>query len=141
MVTSLNNSIPGRDGGFQSVQYLRRTVNFNSGPLAAGPSSFTVPIGTLPAGAAVVPNGGIWVTTAFAGGTTPTIDIGTPTTPALYGSALSAAAIAFVPLDDAALAAAAPANVEVPIQARFNWATLTPTAGVAEVLLPYITRN
>lgn len=116
----------------QLVHYLRKTI---SSPADRGT---TVTVGTIPAGSLIVkPMSGVQVITAFTDATNKLLDIGITGTTDLYGTDLSLAAIAFVPLDEAVSfrVAADTTIIATP--------DLTGTAGVgeAEIIICYIPDN
>lgn len=78
----------------QQIHYLRLDFTYeDTGALS---------VGVLPAGALIhKPLSGVDVQVAFNNGTTNTLNIGTRANDDLYGTALSTASIAFVPLDEA----------------------------------------
>lgn len=91
----LQNGVPARDAGYQNVQYLRTDITFADNGLAKT-------IGKAPAGSLVLkPISGLQVTEVFNAGTNNFIDIGTTADDDLFGTDLSGAALAFVPLDEA----------------------------------------
>ena len=117
---------------WQVVHYLRKTI---SSPADRGK---VVTVGILPAGALILkPLSGVQVITAFTDGTNKLLDIGTSGNDDLFGTDLSLATIAFVPLDEA---------VSMRVEADTTIIAtpdLTGTAGVgeAEVVIAYIPDN
>src|SRR5262245_10370608 len=104
MVTSLINTVPQRDSGYQSVGFLRRSFTFNDFPGATRNI-----IGGIPAGAQVL-TGYIVVTTAAVGGT---LNVGfldydgtTATANAFASAMVITSAIGPTPFDDILLTTA-----------------------------------
>lgn len=118
---------------WQVVHYLRKTI---SSPADRGK---VVTVGIIPAGAQIIkPMSGVQVITAFTDGTNKQLDIGVSGGAAdLYGTDLSLASIAFVPLDEAVSfrVAADTTIIATP--------DLTGSAGVgeAEIIICYIPDN
>ncbi len=78
----------------QMVHYLRKSFTFND-------AGKVLTVGTLPAGALILkPLSGVQVNEAFTAATNKQIDIGTSDNDDLFGTDLSLAAIAFVPIDE-----------------------------------------
>jgi len=148
MVTSLNNSTPARDRSEQLVHFLRKRFNI----VAAGgdglATTVSKTVGVIPAGAAIIPGGGVWVTTDL-DGTTNSIDIGYAAD-TLSSSDVNAYATAmllplttggFAPLDEIVLATgstARPRNNPTTVIATF---TGTATTGAVDICIPYLTLN
>lgn len=121
-----------RDYNMQLVHYLRKRIVWN-GPTATG-----IIVGTLPAGALIVPNAsGAFVSTAFAGGTPQTLDIGYADDADEYASALALTTAGQIELD-------VETDLLVPSD-RVVTATLsagaTPSAGVLDVVIAYVPDN
>lgn len=127
-----------RDLNMQLVHYLRKRIVWD------GPTAEAIKVGTLPAGALIVPNAsGAFVSTAFAGGTPQTLNIGH----AAYGSTAADAdeyATALVLTSAGQIELDVEANLLVPDDLDVT-ATLTagtsPTAGVLDVVIAYIPDN
>src|SRR5262245_47216678 len=139
MVTTLNNTAPVRDSGFQSVGFLRRSFTFTDFPTGA----LEKVVGGLPAGAQII-GGGVVVTTGITG-STPTLSLGyrdydgTTTSATAYMSAQSVGAAAgMVPFDDIAAATNAPRSVPTQIICTANAAL---TAGVFDIYVTFIPKN
>lgn len=114
----------------QQIHYLRKTMTYD------GTLSQTV--GTLPSGAIIVPNAsGAFVTTAFAGGTPQTLNIGYADDADEYASALVLTTAGQIELD-------VETDLLVP-EDRAVTATLTAgatvSAGSCEVIIAYIPDN
>lgn len=128
--TSLNNQPAVFDPGYMpsGTALVRKNITF-----AQQAGNAEIPLGVLPANASIIPtSSGVWIKTAF-DGTGTTIDVGVAGTPALFGSALATGSAVFVPLDDAALATAAPSNAARNLVARINGTVAT--VGSADVIL------
>ena len=130
MATNTAGSV-ARELGFQAVHYIRKSFTYD------GTLSQTV--GTIPAGAVIVPNAsGAFVTTAFAADTTAqTMNIGYADDADEYASALVLTTAGQIELD-------VETDLLVP-EDRAITATLTagtlPTAGALEVIIAYIPDN
>jgi hypothetical protein len=146
MTTSLNSAVPARDAGYQLVNFLRKRFNIGqSGGLITTVSST---VGVIPANAAVISGGGVWVSTDL-DGTTNTLDIGYAVD-SLSSSDVNAYATAlalplttggFVPLDEIVAATgrtAIPRSVDTTIIATF---TGTATTGVIDICIPFMPLN
>jgi hypothetical protein len=136
MTTSLNQSLPARDTGFQNVGVLRRSFTFSDFPGVT-----TRVVGALPANAQVV-GGGVVVTTAVVGGTLNVgwLDFdGTTLNAAGYASALVVTALTgLTALDDLAAAAAGVRSVATQVTVTSS-AQLT--AGAFDVIILFVTKN
>lgn len=96
-------------------------------------------IGTVPAGATILkPISGVSVNVAFNAATTNTIDIGTADNDDLYGSALAAGSIAFVPLDEAVSQKVA---ADTTLYALYEQTGTAATAGSATAVIAYVLGN
>lgn len=96
-------------------------------------------VGKLPAGAAVV-DAGIVITTAFAGGTPQTLDIGISGDAADFGSALVLTAVGVMKADDLATASKAYMSADTDVIATLS-AGATVSAGAGYVYVNYIIIN
>jgi hypothetical protein len=146
MVTSLNQTSPARDRGEQLTHFLRRRINVGqSGGLI---TTVAFPVGVLPANAAIVGGGGVWVSTDL-GGTTNTLDIGyaadslSSADADAYATALALPLTTggFVPLDEIVAATgrtAIPRSVDTTVTATF---TGTATTGVVDICIPFMPLN
>jgi hypothetical protein len=120
-----------REYSQQMVHYLRKSMTYNG--------TLSVDVGTIPAGAVIVPNAsGAFVTTAFTASTTvQTLDIGYADDADEYASALVLTSAGQIELD-------VETDLLVPAD-RTITATLTagsgPTAGALEVIIAYIPDN
>ena len=111
----------------QVVHYLRKSMTWNG--------ALSVDVGTVPAGSVIIPNAsGAFVTTAFAGGTPQTLDIGYADDADEYASALVLTTAGQIELD-------VETDLLVPSD-RTITATLTagatPSAGALEVIIAYV---
>ncbi len=114
----------------QQIHYLRKSMTYNG--------TLSVNVGDVPAGALIIPNAsGAFVTTAFAGGTPQTLNIGYADDADEYASALVLTTAGQIELD-------VETDLLVP-EDRTITATLTagtgPTAGALEVVIAYIPDN
>ncbi len=146
MTTSLNSTPAARDVGYNLVHYLRKRVSIGGAGGLVTTVSQTV--GVIPANAAIVSGGGVWVTTDL-DGTTNTLDIGYAVD-SLSSSDVNAYATAlalplttggFVPLDEIVAATgvtAKPRSVDTTIIATF---TGTATTGAVDICIPFMPLN
>lgn len=115
----------------QQIHYLRKSMTYDG--------TLSVNVGTVPAGAIIIPNAsGAFVTTAFTASTTvQTLDIGYSDDADEYASALVLTSAGQIELD-------VETDLLVP-ENRTITATLTagsgPTAGALEVIIAYIPDN
>lgn len=117
----------------QVVHFLRKQVVF-------GDTGKTLLVGTLPAGALIIkPMSGVQVVTVFNHGTNNLIDIGVTGDTDLFGTDLSLAALAFVPLDEAIGGYRVAADVDVFAVPDFSGTA--GTTGDAEVVIAYVPDN
>lgn len=126
----------GREHHLQMVHYLRKTITF-------GDNGDTVTVGVLPAGALVVPAiSGVYVTTAFTGDTTNTVDIGITGALEKYASDLALGTLGHIELD---VISDSSANSSLTTAAETILATVVSTAdagaGSAEIIIAYIPDN
>lgn len=118
-------------------KYHEDMVHYLSAPIAHTGLSTTV--GKLPAGAAVI-DAGIVVTTAFAGGTPQTLDIGVTGDLEDYASDIVLTAIGVIKADALATATSAYVAADVDVVATLT-AGATVTAGAGYVFVAYIIAN
>lgn len=111
------------------VHYLRKDYTFAD-------VGSVLTMGEIPAGSVILkPLSGVDVQVAFNAATTNTVDMGTSADPNLYGTALAAGSIAFVPLDEAvSMKVAADTTITVS-PAETGTAS---TAGAATAVLAFI---
>lgn len=120
----------------QQIHYLRKSLT-ETGTTANQSETFVV--GTIPAGSLILkPLSGVNVDVAYTSGTNKLINIGNTTTANLYGTLLSVASIAFVPLDEAV---AMTVSTDTTITATHALTGTVGTAGRAEVVIAYIPDN
>lgn len=128
----LNRTTPARDAGYQNIQYLRKNVTFADNGKA-------VSVGVVPTGALILkPISGAQVEEAFNAATTNTIDIGTAANADLYGTALAAGAVAFVPIDEAV---ALTVGADTEILATVGLTGTAATTGKATIVIAFIPAN
>jgi hypothetical protein len=128
-------SPPARHFAAPVVQYIRRDITFAD-------NGTTVIVGTLPAGAIILsPLSGVYVTTAFNGNATNTLDIGYSTDTGVNNLAtlLALGSIAFVVLDEVATAGTLIAS-ETIISAVVV-STAAASAGVASIVIAFVEDN
>lgn len=126
----------GREHHLQMVHYLRKTITKDD-------AGTTVTVGVLPAGALVLPAiSGVYVTTAFTGDTTNTVDIGITGSLEKYASDLALGTLGHIELD---VITDASANSSLTTAAETILAgvvsTANPGAGSAEIIIAYIPDN
>lgn len=120
----------------QQIHYLRKSL-VETGTTANQSETFTV--GTIPAGSLILKAlSGVNVDVAYTSATNKLINIGTSASGNLYGTLLSVAAIAFVPLDEAV---AMTVSADTVITATHALTGSAGTAGRAEVVIAYIPDN
>jgi hypothetical protein len=126
-----NISIPARDNGTKSTQYVSRRINFNDSGVRV--------VGVIPAGAIVI-NAGIVVTTAFNAATTNVIDLGTGGDGDGFATDLAGGTIGRIPADELATSDdLLNAASDVTITAEYAQTGTAATAGSCIVFVEYIT--
>lgn len=116
----------------QMIHYLRKSFSYED-------TGKVLTVGTLPAGAMILkPLSGVQVNEAFTAGTNKQIDIGTAANDDLFGTDLSLAASAFVPLDEAVDMVVAADTV---ITATPDLTGATNTAGKGVIVIAYLADN
>lgn len=121
---------PARVPTQQVVSYLRKKITFADNGVAKV-------VGTIPAGALILkPMSGLQVITVFNAGTNNYIDVGTTADDDLFGTDLSGAALAFVPLDEAI--GGYRVSADTTITATVGLTGTAATTGEAEVVICYI---
>lgn len=136
MTTSLNSTLSARDAGEQQIHYLRKRITFAD--VAA-----TVNVGKLPIGASVT-GGGIHIITAFNATTTNVANvgyIGATTVASAYATALTLAAVGFIVLDELAATTNIQGTVEHTVTVAPTETGAASTAGVADVIIQYVTNS
>lgn len=120
----------------QQLHYLRKRLNFNDAGVATG-----VLVGTVPAGAIIDYSSETLIATAFNGGTTNVLVVGTtPGGNNLSANATSAAGVAGTKrmVDSDALG---PFAVDTDIWATYTSTGTAPSAGIAYLVVKYIPNN
>lgn len=138
MVASLNTSVFARDANEQQVHYIRKRYGF-----ADATASTIITVGKIPAFATVIA-GGVHVTTAFNATTTNVVNvgfIGATTDASGYASALTTAAVGYIVLDDLGSSKNIQGTVEHTITAAPTETGAASSAGVADIIIAYITGN
>lgn len=136
MTTSLNTGVSARDPNEQQVITLRKRITFAD---VAG----TVTVGKIPAGASVT-GGGIHIITAFNATTTNVANvgyIGATTNASAYATALTTAAVGFIVLDELATTTNIQGTVEHTVTVAPTETGAASTAGVADVIIQYVTNS
>ncbi len=146
MATSLNTSVSARDRSENLIHFLRK--RFTLGQAGGLATTVSAVVGVIPANAAIVSGGGVWVLDTT-DATTQTIDIGYAAD-SLSSSDVNAYATAllipqttggFVPLDEIVAATgvtAKPRSVDTTVIVTLTGAT---TTGQIDVCIPYMTFN
>lgn len=120
----------------QQINYLRKRITFaNFGT--------TVTVGVIPAGASVV-GGGVHVITAFNSSGTDLIDvgfIGSTTDADGYASALTLAAVGFIPFDELAATTNIQQSIDTTVTCAPAQSVADATTGVADVIVYFIPNN
>lgn len=124
--------------GTTARKYHTDQVHYVSVPIVYTTAG-TYTIGKLPAGAAVM-GGGVVITTAFAGGTPQTLDIGIAGDTNDFASALVLTAQGVMVLDDLATASKAYMSADTDVIATLS-AGATPSAGAGYAYVTYIMVN
>jgi hypothetical protein len=120
----------------QQIHYLRKSL-VETGTTANQSEVFVV--GVIPAGALILKAlSGVNVDVAYTSATNKLVNIGTTANDDLYGTSLSVASIAFVPLDEAVAMTVA---ADTTITASHALTGSAGTAGRAEVVIAYIPDN
>jgi hypothetical protein len=124
---------PARHISQQQICYLRLAVTFADAGL-------TKTVGSIPAGAVILkPLSGAFVDTVFNAGTTNTFDIGTAASGAVYSSAGSLTATAFVPVNATTGVFKVTADTVVTVTVTLSGTTAT--TGSATVVIAYVENN
>jgi hypothetical protein len=127
---SLANKVPARDIGYGVVQFIRKRLTFADNGKA-------VVVGTVPAGALILKAlSGAHVNVVTNAGTNNLMNIGTTADDDLYGTSLSTAAIAFVPLDEAV---SMYASSDTTVTATLALTGTAATTGDIEVVIAFVT--
>lgn len=129
MATNTEGTV-ARDYSKQMIHYLRKAMTYNG--------QLTVNVGTVPAGALIVPNAsGAFVTTVFAGDTPQTLDIGFADDADEYAGALVLTTAGQIELDvETDLLVPADRTITATLTAG-----VTPSAGALIVVIAYIPDN
>ena len=114
----------------QQVHYLRKSMTYNG--------TLSVNVGTVPSGSILIPNAsGAFVTTAFAGDTAQTLNIGFADDADEYASALTLTSAGQIELDvETDLLVPADRTITATLTAGSN-----PSAGALEVIIAYVPDN
>lgn len=124
--------------GTTAQEYHTNQVHFVTCPIVyTTAGAYTV--GKLPAGAAVI-GGGVVITTAFAGGTPQTLDVGISGDTSDFASALVLTALGVQVFDDMATASKAYMSADTDVIATLS-AGATVSAGAGYVYVQYIMAN
>lgn len=118
---------------FQAVHYLRKSITFANDGTA-------VTVGIIPSGSLIIkPMSGVHITTAFNGGGTDLLDVGTSANDDLFGTDLDLSSATFVALDEAI--GGYLVTSDTTITATYTDTNGDATAGEAEVIICFIPDN
>lgn len=121
-----------RDFHKQMIHYLRKDFTFSD-------AGKVLTLGTIPGGSVLLKQvSGVIVHVAFTAGTNKQIDIGTTDNDDLYGTDMSLASIAFVPIDEAVSAYVA---TDTTLTATPDLTGTGNTAGSGTVVIGYMPKN
>lgn len=127
---SLASKVPARDIGYGVVQFIRKRLTFADNGKA-------VVVGTIPAGALILKSlSGAQVNVVTNAGTNNLMNIGTTADDDLYGTSISTAAIAFVPLDEAV---SMYVSSDTAVTATLALTGTTATTGDIEAVIAFVT--
>lgn len=127
---SLASKVPARDIGYGVVQFIRKRLTFADNGKA-------VVVGTIPAGALILKAlSGAQVNIVTNAGTNNLMNIGTTADDDLYGTSLSTAAVAFVPLDEAV---SMYVSSDTTVTATLALTGTSATTGDIEVVIAFVT--
>ena len=135
MVGTPNNTVPAQDLRYSNmINVMRKRITY----LNAGTA---VVIGTLPAGAIVV-GGGVQLVTTFNDSGTDLLDIGSTADADEFASALviSATAPVWIEADELATNNSYSDTAEITVTATYTGQNGDPSAGVADIVIYYITK-
>ena len=135
MVGTLNNAVPAQDLQYKNmINVMRKRITY----LNAGTA---VVIGTMPAGAIVV-GGGVQLVTTFNDSGTDLLDIGSTADADEFASALviSATAPVWIEADELATNNSYSDTAEITVTATYTGQNGDPSAGVADIVIYYITK-
>lgn len=135
MVGTLNNTVPAQDLRYSNmINVMRKRITY----LNAGTA---VTIGTLPAGAIVV-GGGVQLVTTFNDSGTDLLDIGTTADADEFATALviSATAPVWIAADELATNNSYSDTAEITVTATYTGENANASAGVADIVIYYITK-
>ncbi len=120
-------------------KFHQNLVHYVSCPI--GYTTLSYNVGILPAGALVVPSlSGVYVTTAFAGGTPQTLDIGIGTDPDDFATALVITAKGYKVIDEFATADDMYMAADTTVTATLSTGATT-SAGAGYVVIAYVIAN
>lgn len=135
MATSLNSAVSATDVGYGNVvQCLRKRITYLD-------NNKVVTVGKIPPGASIV-GGGVHVVTAFDDTGNDFLDIGfigSTTDADAYATDLTLAGIGYIVLDDLGTTNNIQGIVEHTITATYAGANSNATAGVADVMVFFVT--
>jgi hypothetical protein len=120
----------------QQTNYLRKRVTFAD-------FGTTVVVGYLPAGA-MVTSGGVQIVTVFNSSGTDLLDvgfIGATTDPDAYASALTLAAIGFIPFDELGAVSNIQQANNYTVTATLTQSVADATTGVADIVVFFVPNN
>lgn len=128
----LNSSVPAHDTLYRGdVMTIRKRITYTN--------TTATTIGKLPAGAAVI-GGGVQVITAFNDSGTDVINVGTSSDTDAYATLLDVSSVGFKAFDELATHDDYSDTAEVTVVAAFTGQNSNASAGVADVIVTYVTK-
>jgi len=126
--------------GGAGQQYHQNMVHYLSKTITYADDGTVVTIGTLPAGAVVIPGiSGVAVNTAFNGNSTNTVDVGVTGAATKYSSAIALGTAGWIENDVITEASASDLSISADIDAIATVvSTASASAGTATVILAYV---
>jgi hypothetical protein len=113
----------------QMIHFLRKSIAYTDGQAAV------ITVGKIPAGSLILkPLSGVTVNVAYNNGTNNLMHIGTDSNTDLYGTSLSVASIAHVPLDEAVTMLV---SSDTTITAEMACSGTAASAGSGEIVIAY----
>lgn len=125
-----------RNDGGQDIQVLSKRITYTS-------NGTTVNVGQIPAGASVV-GGGAHVVTAFNDSGTDTLIVGfvgSTTDDNAYATLLDLSAVGYIALDELAATTNIQQTVDATVTCKYVGQNSNATAGVADVIVQFVTHN
>lgn len=132
MPSSLNNTTPAREVGYRVPQIIRKRITYLN--------TSAVTVGVMPPGSVVI-GGGVQVVTAFNDSGTDVIDVGTSSDGDAFGTLIDVSSgPLYKALDELATTNDYDDSNEVTVTATYTGQNSNATAGVADVIVMYVTK-